>query len=609
MKRYISLSMKSFKDKILSLYNRDDIQLRHKLIIVLVIGIMIGDTVGTIFDFINGLYDTRINIIMFVVCVFSLIIIAKFKKYDLAVNFTVASIGFVILPFMFFEEGGIHSGMILWLFFSVVVAFLMMDGAAKYIVCALIILVDIGCLLVEYNYPEIGTKLKSEANFMSDMISSFICTSVILCALILIHIRSYDNQRKKLLQQKQELIEGQKKLEEALLKAQDADHAKSDFLANMSHEIRTPINAILGMDEMILREADAEEIREYAANIQASGRTLLSIINDILDFSKVESGRMDLFPEKYQISSMANDVCNMIAPRIQEKDLKLHLKNNPELPSVLLGDEARIRQALLNLMTNAVKYTHTGSVTVDFDYDKTGDDTILLKISVTDTGIGIKKENLDYLFQTFRRIDLKANRRIEGTGLGLAITKNIIELMGGTISVDSNYGVGSTFTISVPQTVVDWKRMGDVVQQNKDVGSEYKVSFRAPKAQILAVDDVAINLKVLAGLLKQTGIQIDQALSGSQCLEMVQNKHYDIIFMDHMMPELDGVETFKIMKGYGDDYINKDTPVIVLTANAIQGVKEMYLGIGFSAYLSKPVKYEVLEETIRQFLPEELIEV
>ncbi|MBO5210265.1 MAG: response regulator [Lachnospiraceae bacterium] len=400
------------------------------------------------------------------------------------------------------------------------------------------------------------------------------------------------------------------KEEAMLLEAQRANQAKSEFLANMSHEIRTPINAVLGMDEMILRESKDEEIRGYATDIRSAGQTLLSLINDILDFSKIESGKIEILPVKYDVASLLNDSYNMVAMRAKEKQLKFSLENEETIPSVLYGDEIRIRQIWTNLMTNAVKYTKEGSVTIKISWKKQEDNRMLLICAVEDTGVGISQENQKLLFESFQRIEEKKNRNIEGTGLGLTITKQLVDLMGGTIRVESEYGKGSIFTVEIPQTIVKDVPLGDFAK--KYIGStetvqDYEEKFQAPDAKILVVDDVPMNLKVMSGLLKNTKIQIDTALSGKECLEKVQQNVYHIIFMDHMMPEMDGIETLGRMQQI-PDCINKDTPVIVLTANAILGVKEEYISSGFSDYLSKPIKWIELENMVLKYLPEELIQ-
>lgn len=383
-----------------------------------------------------------------------------------------------------------------------------------------------------------------------------------------------------------------------------ANVAKSQFLANMSHEIRTPINGILGMDAILLKECNDDTLREYAKNIQSAGQSLLSIINDILDISKVESGKLEIVPVRYELFSVLNDCCNMARARIGAKPIELKMEINPEMPSVLRGDEVRVRQIINNLLSNAVKYTEEGSVVLELDYEWTKEGRVRLKIAVRDTGIGIKEENLGVLFEAFTRVDIQKNRSIEGTGLGLNLTKRLVELMDGTISVQSEYGKGSCFTVTLLQSVVDSEPLGDFGERYRSFLRESDtpiLTLYAPDKRVLVVDDVAMNLKVVRGLLKDTQIQIDTASSGAECLDMVQKKRYDLIFLDHMMPGMDGVETFRHMKQL-NAFPNKDTPVIMLTANAITGARQEYLDEGFTDYLSKPIREESLKAQLKKYL-------
>ena len=397
------------------------------------------------------------------------------------------------------------------------------------------------------------------------------------------------------------------KMQQLKEEADKANQAKTAFLSNMSHELRTPINAITGMNEMVMRNSETPEILEYSQNIQFASKTLLSIVNDILDLSKIECGKMELTAGEYKLKQLLYDCYMMVSSRAGAKGLEMIVKSNGKLPSVLYGDELRIRQIIINLLTNAVKYTENGSVTLQFDGHVIEDEMLQLEVSVKDTGIGVKEENIDKLFDIFQRMDLKKNKAIEGTGLGLAITKQFVDLMGGTISVQSTYGAGSCFTVKLPQKIIDSHPMGDFY--SGDIGGQnkkknYQKQFEAPDASALVVDDVEVNLMVIKGLLKETKLQIDTARSGQECLQKVKEKRYDIILMDHMMPEMDGVETLQCLREL-EDCLNIHTPVIALTANAIMGVREMYLQAGFADYLSKPVEESALESMIIKYLPKE----
>ena len=380
---------------------------------------------------------------------------------------------------------------------------------------------------------------------------------------------------------------------------------KSNFLSNVSHEIRTPINSVLGMNEMILRECEDPKIREYALNIASSGKTLLQLINDVLDLSKIESGKLEVIPVEYNLADIIHDLETMIRPLIKTDNITLHIETSEHLPKTLSGDAIRVKQMLTNILTNAVKYTEKGSILFRIDGERIGD-SFVFKYIVKDTGKGIKESDIGNLFNAFERVDQLKNSGIEGTGLGLAITRKFALLMGGDITVESTYGEGSTFTIVVPQKVIGEELMGDYhIHHRENVRKAYTESFHAKNAKLLAVDDVKMNLMVQKGLLKRTQVQITCCSSGKECIEAVKKEHYDMILLDHMMPELDGVETLELIR---KEHYCDDTPIIALTANADIKARDQYLAFGFTDYLSKPIDPPMLEKIILEHLPKEKIE-
>ena len=405
------------------------------------------------------------------------------------------------------------------------------------------------------------------------------------------------------------------RLAQAKQEALSANEAKGKFLAHMSHEIRTPINAVLGMDEMILRESREQNIKEYAMDIYMAGQTLLSLINDILDFSKIESGKMEIVPAEYDLSSLIHDLAAMASQRAEGKDLSLEIEVSDQLPSRLYGDDVRLRQILTNLLTNAVKYTHEGTVWLrvqagirQASCESAEPDTTVLHFEVEDTGIGIKEEDLPKLAAEFERIEEDRNRNIEGTGLGISITLQLLSLLGSQLHVESTYGKGSRFYFDLEQQILDATPIGNFEARVRQLAENYSYHARlyAPDAQILVVDDNAVNRKVLRSLLKETDIQVTDAPGGMECLGLVQQTRFDLIFLDHMMPEMDGIETLHRIRQLSD-FPCQDTPIVVLTANAVSGAKEKYLAEGFDDFLSKPIIPEKLEQLLLKMLPKRLL--
>ncbi|MBR5407052.1 MAG: response regulator [Lachnospiraceae bacterium] len=441
------------------------------------------------------------------------------------------------------------------------------------------------------------------------VVTVFICTLVFIMIAIFYYVghkneQSYAKDMEELKLEEQKAAYERKVLELEKDAANASNKAKSDFLANMSHEIRTPMNAIIGMDEMILRSSKDDSVRKYALNIQSAGKTLLSIINDILDLSKIESGKMELIQVKYGFSSVMNDVVNMTRNKADEKGLRYKINVSEDIPSVLMGDEIRIRQIMLNLINNAIKYTDEGSVSIDVSFDK---DNSKLKVIVTDTGIGIKDEDLGKLFDSFQRLEEDRNRNIEGTGLGLNITMRLVKMMGGNIRVSSVYGAGTKFTAEMLQEVVDDTPVGDFaanLSKMQDAAEEFKPLLIAPNAKILIVDDNEMNLDVISDLLSDTRIRVTTAQSGRECIIRLREGSFDVVLLDQMMPGMSGIQTLEAIRR---DHLADGTPIIALTADAIVGARDSYIREGFTDYLSKPVMYKDLEEALLKYISKDLL--
>lgn len=403
------------------------------------------------------------------------------------------------------------------------------------------------------------------------------------------------------------LCEQREKTSVAIKKEKIASAAKTEFLSNMSHEIRTPINSILGMNEMILRESEDKEIKGYAKNIQTSGNALLSLVNQILDLSKIEAGKMEIVQENYSLDEILKESVSMVKKRIEEKKIEFEFECQEDLPSVLKGDSLKIKQILLNILTNAAKYTKQGKITFRISGEKL-DSKLGISFSVKDTGIGISDEDKVKIFGRFERFNLKENRSIEGAGLGLRISKHLAELMGGEIDLKSELGKGSEFILVLVQEIIDDAPVGkiniDEVYESSSQDEKYEVSFVAPDAKVLVVDDIEMNLFVIKSFLKETLVQLETVSSGEECVKKACEKEYDVIFIDHMMPGMDGIETFKRIRSLQESK-NVKTPCIMFTANAISGAKEKYEAVGFEGYITKPVQGKVLEEQLQKYLPAE----
>ncbi|MBE5872238.1 MAG: DegV family EDD domain-containing protein [Lachnospiraceae bacterium] len=555
------------------------------LLIVFIGGFFIGESAEDIAVMGMGL------LVFFVVVVAAV----HFNRIRIGANIIAFLLIFVIIPGCFFTGGGMQGGMPIWFVFSAVFVCLLISGKERYVFMAGAFLVTSICYYVAYRYPETVTEHSHIVAYLDSYIS-VVLVGTMICLLFVFETRVYISENRLALNQKQEI--------EELGKVQNR------FFSSMSHEIRTPINTIIGLNEMILREEISDEVAEDARNIETAGKMLLQLINDILDMSKIEAGKMEITSVPFDLGDMLSEVVGMIWVRAKDKGLVFHVDIDPDLPKALYGDEVRLKQILINVLTNAVKYTKQGSVTFRTECKKKEDGKAHITYSITDTGIGIRKESMPYLFSAFKRADLEENRYIEGTGLGLSIVKQLVDMMGGDIKVNSVYTKGTTFIIELEQEIADESRIGDLnleARHSMNLRRHYRQSFEAPDASILVVDDNEANLIVVTKLLRDTKVKIDTAISGKSALQKTLKKHYDLIFMDHLMPEMDGIECLNRIRTQTGG-LCKNTPVTVLTANAESSNKQMYKQEGFDGYLVKPVSGELLEAEVARLLPRELMD-
>ena len=578
--------------------------------IITIVG-FIGGVITIPFNIINGMSGILtaviiVSVVIDAVCIYMANYMNRLKNSTIAVCFVV---GIALFPVMFFVTGGINSGMVCWFSMGLIFIFMLLDGMDFLFMLLTDVAIIIGCYVISYYHPEYVVSLQTKRSVFFDVVQSMMISAFALGCIIKFQRSLYEKLYRQAAINNDDLLEKTLQAKKAEKQAQIATEAKSNFLANMSHEIRTPINTIMGMDEMILRETSEQVVEEYALDIKTASQNLLSLINDILDITKIESGKLGIVKGEYDFMSLMHDVLNNVVLRAKEKNLELKLNIASNIPCNMLGDDIRIKQVLTNIITNAVKYTQEGYIEITTTCKKSFGEYVELTFSVKDTGIGIKPEDIKRMFESFERLEVNRNRNIEGAGLGMTITQNLLKMMGSTLNVDSTYGEGSTFSFTISQEVVNPEPIGDFEQKLKQLTSnyEYSTSFEAPNATFLVVDDNAMNRKVFVALLRDSKVKVVEAENGYDCLQLIKNQHFDMIFLDHMMPGMDGVETFKAMARLeGNKCLG--TPVIALTANAIAGAKERYLTLGFHGFLSKPVVPAQLEKTIRDFLPESLLE-
>ena len=500
----------------------------------------------------------------------------------------------VLFPFTFFSAGGFYSGVPEWFVLCFIYVCITLQGKRMAVFFGLCTAETMLCYGIAFYFPDIAA-INSQQHSFFDSAFSMIMVGMLTSVLLMFLNRMYEEENALSQQQKKEI--------------EELNQAENNFFSSMSHEIRTPINTIIGLNEITLRGDIPDEVAENARNIQGASKLLLTLINDILDISKIKSGKMEIVNAAYETGTLFSEIVNMIWVKAREKGLEFKLHVDPSIPSMLCGDEVRIKQILINLLNNAVKYTSEGSVTLSVRCERQGVNRVLVWYSVEDTGQGVKKENIPYIFNAFQRVDEEKNRHIEGTGLGLSIVQQLVELMGGEISVNSVYTKGSKFIVALEQDIVDDKELGAFTLASRTRARSdgpYRQSFEAPDAHILVVDDNDMNLVVVTKLLAETKIQIDTASSGAECLKLTQSHHYDCILMDHMMPEMDGIECLHALREQPGG-LCQGVPVVALTANAGSDNQLLYKKEGFSGYLAKPVGGALLEAAVLSVLPKKLV--
>ncbi len=515
-----------------------------------------------------------LNIVILVVGLAAIAMIVKYcirKKRVQAGATAILILLLVLFPFTFFSAGGFYSGVPEWFVLCFIYVCITLRGKRMVAFFGLCTLETMLCYGIAFYFPELSRQ-NSHQSYFVDSAFSMVMVGVLTSLLLMFLNRMYDEENALSQRQKKEI--------------EELNQAENKFFSSMSHEIRTPINTIIGLNEITLRGDISEEVAENARNIQGASKLLLTLINDILDISKIKSGKMEIVNASYEMGALLSDIVNMIWVKAKEKGLEFKLQVDPSIPSMLCGDAVRIKQILINLLNNAVKYTSEGSVTLSIRCERLAINRVRVWYSVEDTGQGVKKDDIPYIFNAFRRVEDEKNRHIEGTGLGLSIVQQLVEMMEGEISVNSVYTKGSEFIVTLEQDIVDAKELGTFTLASRAKLREdepYRQSFEAPEAHILVVDDNEMNLMVVTKLLAETKIQIDAASSGAECLKMTQSHHYDCILMDHLMPQMDGIECLHALRAQPTG-LCQNVPVIALTANAGSDNQLLYRKEGFSGY-------------------------
>ncbi len=555
------------------------------ILLAVVAGIIIGENLSSI------LFTTG-EFVLFLILV---IIGFRFKKIIIVSYIVTLLLIFGFMPLSFFTSGGVHGGSVAWFVFDTVYIVLITRGKARAIFLSLEAVAAGIVFYLDAAFPELVVP-HTEETALADSIGSFVLVATLTTIMLAFQMSLYRRENERMLEQRDEINE--------------LNMAQNRFFSNMSHEIRTPINTIVGLNEMILRENISPEITEDAEHIESASKMLLHLINDILDMSKFNSGQMTLTPAAFYTGDMITEVVEMIWVKAKEKGLQFEVDVSPMVPEEFVGDEMRIKQILINILNNAVKYTKSGSITLTVSSVEKDERNEKLVFTVTDTGMGIRKESIPYLFDAFKRVDEEKNSKIEGTGLGLSIVKQFVDLMGGQISVNSVYTKGSTFTIEIPGRRVGHRSIGEMNANRRqgEIRPEYKVSFKAPNASVLVVDDTPANLLVVKKLLRDTEVHLSTAASAAEALEKTMEKQYQVIFMDHLMPEMDGVECMHAVRNQTGGQ-SKDARIVALTANAGSDASSLYAREGFDGYLVKPISGRALENELMRLLPQNMVTI
>lgn len=568
-----------------------NIHLRRRLFQLLSTIALAEFIIVTLYTAILNTSPLGVAVMLFGTFLFAMTVSLTFKSGRMRLGATISGLlYFSIYPLTFFSSGGIYGGGPPVAAFALIYVFLVTQNWERIVSLALCVLVDGCCWLAAYLHPELLTK-RTVAMEHAESFLAVLLVTVLICTLFAFVTEVYAEENRIVQRQKKQI--------------EDLNRAQKRFFSSMSHEIRTPVNAIIGFNESTLRENISDEVRENAQNIEVASKLLLHTINEILDMSRLETGGMEIVCADYRTTAMLSDIVSLVWLRAQEKGLEFVIRVDPAMPTSLHGDEVRIKQLLLNVVSNAVKYTREGSVTLAIS-GRTDEQGVFYAVyDVTDTGIGIREENIPQLFSAFQRVDEQSTHAIEGTGLGLSIVKQLLDLMGGSVTVTSEYGKGSNFHIEIPQQVADPTPVGEVNLHRtaRDETVLRADAFAAPKLSILAVDDTPMNLKVLTKLLKDTGVSLDTAASGTEALKRTSEKRYDLILMDHQMPGMDGIECLHRIREQSDG-LNRDSKIVCLTANIGADMERLYMQEGFDGYLEKPIRGKVLETEIMRLVPD-----